>query len=224
MIRLRHLAFLAVSAFWVTGCANPLHYGWAYVPLHDPKSEMFQEPQGDIEYRELKDMGTMIEAEREMYRRGYVMIGYSNMMSPQLEMIAPGAARSWGDKVGASAVLHTFGRGHYLATFWAKPKQFVFGAYYADDLPEDARAALKEALALHQGVIVETVVEGSPAFDAGVRPGDLLISLNNERIANAAALDRMLRAREGTRVTFVVWSMREGAPRPLQVALNAMVK
>jgi len=224
MIRLRHLVFLAVSILWVTGCANPLHYGWAYVPLHDPKSEVFQEPPGDIEYRELEDMKAMVEAEREMYRKGYVMIGYSNMMSPQLEMIAPGAARAWGDKVGASAVLHTFGGGHYLATFWAKPKRFVFGAYYADDLPNDARAALKEALTFDQGVIVESVVENSPAFDAGVRPGDLLISLNSERITNAATLDRILRAREGTKVTFVVWSMREGAPRHVQVALNPMTK
>ena len=221
---LRNVAFLMFPLLSIAGCANPLHYGWAYVPLHDAKSEMFQAPAGDIEYRELKDMGTMIEAEREMYRKGYIMIGYSNMMSPQLEMIAPGAARAWGDKVGASAVLHTFGGGHYLATFWAKPKRFVFGAYYADDLPDDARAALKEALTFDHGVIVESVVEDSPAFDAGVRPGDLLISLNNERIANAAALDRILRAREGTKVTFVVWSMREGAPRHVQVALNPMTK
>jgi membrane-associated protease RseP (regulator of RpoE activity) len=224
MIRLRHMVFLAVSIFLVTGCANPLHYGWAYVPLHDPKSEMFQEPQGDIEYRELQDMKAMVEAEREMYRKGYVMVGYSNMMSPQLEMIAASASRKWGTQVGASAVLHTFGRSHYLATFWAKPKRFVFGAYYANDLPQDARDALRQALTFEQGVIVESVVEGSPAFEAGVRPGDLLISLNNERIADAATLDRLLRAREGTNVTFVVWSMREGAPRHVQVALNPMTK
>jgi membrane-associated protease RseP (regulator of RpoE activity) len=220
----RNAVLLMLPLLWLAGCANPLHYGWAYVPLHDPTSEIFQEPLGDIEYRELEDMKAMIEAEREMYRKGYVMVGYSNMMSPQLEMIAASASRKWGNQVGASAVLHTFGNSHYLATYWAKPKRFVFGAYYADDVPEDARAALRRALAFDQAVIVESVVEGSPAFDAGVRPGDLLISLNKERIANAAALDRILRTREGTEVTFVVWSMREGAPRPVQVALNPMVK
>jgi len=205
----------------LAACANPLHYGWSYVPLHDPHDAMFAEPGREIEYREVKDAEEMVQAEREYFRKGYVMVGYSNMYSPQLVLIAPGAARNWAERVGASAVLHQYGDGHYLATFWAKPRQFEFGAYYSDDLPPDARAALEDALHFTQGVIVRAVVDGSPAFDAGVRPGDLLISLDGQRIAGAAALDGMLRARAGSTVTLAVWSMQDGVPRPVPVALRA---
>lgn len=220
---IRYIVFVLVSIWWLTGCTS-LHYNWAYTPLHDAKSAVFQQSQAKVEYREFKDIPAMVEAEREMYRKGYIMIGYSNMMSPQLEMVAPSGARQLASSKGASVVLNTFSRSHYLATLWAKPKQYVFGAFYTDDLPNTARAALKDILKFEQGVIVQTVVEDSPAFDAKVRPGDLLISLNGEHIQNTAALDKLLRTHAGTEVTFVVWSMQEGAPRPVAVALNTLVK
>lgn len=219
---LRALAGVAAPLLLVSGCANPLHYGWSYVPLHDPHDAMFAEPGREIDYREVGDAKEMVQAEREYFRRGYVMVGYCNMYSPQLVLIAPGAARNWGERIGASAVLHQYGDGHYLATYWAKPRGFVLGAYYADDLPADLRSALKDSLHYAQGVIVRAVVEGSPAFEAGVRPGDLLISLDGQRIADAAALDGMLRAHAGATVTLTVWSMLQGAPRPVPVALGAL--
>lgn len=217
---IRHAAFITVSLLLASGCANPLHYGWAYVPLHDPNSAVFQLPQGEIEYRELKDVNEMVAAERDMYRKGYIMVGYSNMMSPQLEMIAPGAARNWAEKVGASAVLHRFGNSRYLATFWAKPKSYVFGAYFSEDMPAEARTALKETLNSAGGVVVVSVVEESPAFQDGIRPGDLLIYMNDTRIESAAALDKLLQAEAGHEVEFLIWSMEEGAPRRVSVALN----
>lgn len=220
----RNTVLPVLLSLFLGGCANPLHYGWSYVPLHDARSEMFLPPEGEVEYTELKDLKEMPGAELEMYRKGYVMVGYSNMLSPQPDMIAPGAARQWGQEVGASAVLHTFGKSHYLATYWARPRRFVFGAYYTNNVPPDARAALKEALKSDRCVIVENVVDGSPAFAAGVRPGDLLVELNGERIQGAAVLDKMLRANEGKGVTLLVWSMVEGPPRPLKVALNPLVK
>ncbi|MGA8049972.1 MAG: PDZ domain-containing protein [Burkholderiales bacterium] len=218
---LRGLVGVGAPLLLVAGCANPMHYSWSYVPLHDAHDPMFAEPSGEIEYREVKDAVEMLRAEREYFRKGYVMVGYCNMYSPQLVVIAPGAARNWGEHVGASAVLHQFGDGHYLATYWARPREFVFGAYYSDDLPADARAALKGALHTTDGVIVRAVVDGSPAFDGGVRPGDLLISLDGQRIAGASALDGMLRAHAGSTVTLAVWSMEEGVPRPVTVALHA---
>lgn len=219
---LRVLVGVGAPLLLVAACANPAHYGWSYVPLHDPHDPMFAEPSSEIEYREVKDAEEMLQAEREYFRKGYIMVGYSNMYSPQLVLIAPGAARNWAERVGASAVLHQYGNGHYLATFWARPRQFVFGAYYSDDLPAGARAALKGALHVAEGVIVRAVVDGSPAFDAGVRAGDLLISLDGQRIAGASALDGMLRAHAGSKVTLAVWSMEEGVPRPVTVALHAL--
>jgi len=109
MSALRAAVLTVVTAPWLAGCAsvNSLHYNWAYTPLHDAKSTAFQQPTGKIEYRELDSIEAMAEAERDMYRKGYVMIGYSNMMSPQLELVAARGARGLGEKYGASVVLNT---------------------------------------------------------------------------------------------------------------------
>ena len=214
----------STMALALAGCANPLHYGWAYVPMLDPHADMFQPPEGKIEYHQLKDLNAMAAAEREMYARGYVMVGYSNMLSPQPRMIAPGAARAWGTDVGASAVLQTFNGHHFLATFWARPKSFVLGAYYSATLPQGARDALTKAFHFRGGVVVQSVVQDSPAFKAGLLPGDLLISLDGKLIKTVAGLDAMLRADAGTRATFVDWSMRKGKPRLVEVALNPLWK
>jgi membrane-associated protease RseP (regulator of RpoE activity) len=216
-----YLAIPVLLILALGGCANPMHYSWAYVPLHDAKSGVFEPPPGDIDYREVADNAeAIIEAESSMHRDGYVMVGYVNMMSPQPEMIGRGGAKKWGEKVGASRVLHAFGKGHYLATYWAKPKSFILGAFYKDDLPEDARVALKEAMDISGGVLVHSIVSGSPAFNAGIQPGDLLVLLNGETIQNSDALDSMLKANQGANVTFVIWSMMEGLPRPVDVALK----
>jgi len=219
---LRAIVLVVLAVAWLAGCAsmNSLHYNWAYTPLHDTDSGAFQKPTGEIEYRELDSIEDMAEAELDMYRKGYVMIGYSNMMSPQLEMVAPRGARALGEKYGASAVLNTFGNRHYLATLWARPKRFLFGAYFTDNLPEEARAALQEILHTEQAVIVQTVVEGSPAFVARIRPGDLLISLNGEPARDEATVNGLLKRHAGSEVSMVVWSMEDGPPRPVTVALN----
>lgn len=220
MNALRAMVLAAVAAAGLGGCAvTSMHYNWAYTPLHDVESEAFQPPAGEIEYRELDSIEAMAEAERDMYRKGYVMIGYSNMMSPQLEAVAASGARALGKKYGASVVLNTFGDHHYLATLWARPKRFVFGAYFTDRLPDEAHAALKEILHTEQAVVVQTVVEGSPAFNARIRPGDLLLSLDGEPLRDDAATDALLQRHAGSEVTLVVWSMEDGPPRPVTVVL-----
>lgn len=221
---MRVMALIVLSVINLTGCGSvqSMHYNWAYTQLHDASNGSFQNPPDEIMYRKLDSIKDMAEAERDMYRQGYVMIGYSNMMSPQLEMVATPGAKALGEKYGASAVLNTFENHHYLATLWARPKQFIFGAYFTDKLPDEARAALKEILKIDSSVIVQTVVEDSPAFRAKVRPGDLLISLNGVRIENVANINSLLKKYAGTKVTLLVWSMEEGPPHPVEVALNSL--
>jgi len=213
-------AFSMVTAIWLTGCAmTSLHYNWAYTPLHDAHSAAFRKPSHEIEYRQLDSFDAMAEAERDMYRKGYVMIGYSNMFSPQLEMVAASGARGLAEKYGASVVLNTFNGHHYLATLWARPRHFVLGAYFTDELPDDARAALKHFLHREHALIIQTVVDDSPAFKAGLLPGDLLMSLNGAHIRDAAAMNTLLRKHSGSDVTIMVWSMEDGSPRTVNVKL-----
>jgi len=63
-------------------------------------------------------------------------------------------------------------------------------------------------------------VDKSPAFGAGIKTGDLLVSLNGKPIKSSEALSAMLRGHRGSVVKLVVWSKFDGAPRDVKVALH----
>jgi len=213
-------ALIGLIVLIFAGCANPMHSAWAYKPLHNAKSAAFEPAPKKLNYREFDTVNALAVAEADMHRDGYVMIGYVNMLSPQPQFIGRGGAKKWGNSVGASHALHTFGRGHYLATYWAKPKNMPLGAFYVDDVPEEARNALQNAFDNTSGVLVEIVISDSPAFYAGIRPGDLLIAIDHQKITSSANMDVALQARKGQTVTLTVWSMFDGSPRNLEVELN----
>lgn len=56
---------------------------------------------------------------------------------------------------------------------------------------------------------------GTPAYKAGIRPGDMLVEVNDKRVDNLTTTDvaEMLKGPKGTKVQVVV--NREGAPKPI---------
>jgi carboxyl-terminal processing protease len=56
---------------------------------------------------------------------------------------------------------------------------------------------------------------GTPAYKAGIRPGDILIEVNDKRVENSTSTEvaDLLRGPKGTKVQIVI--NREGAPKPL---------
>lgn len=212
------LASLAIAA--LSGCANPMHSAWAYKPLHDAKSGAFEASSDKLDYREFDSIDGLAAAEVDMHRDGYVMIGYVNMLSPQLTFVGRGGAKKWGSSIGASRALHTFGRGHFLATYWAKPKNLPLGAFYSDDVPEDACIAIERFFDHRSAVIVDVVALESPAYYAGMQPGDLIIEVNDQSVTSSEDLSAILREQSGQNSTFTVWSMLEGAPRTINITLN----
>lgn len=212
------LACLTVVA--LSGCANPMHSAWAYKPLHDAKSGAFVSASSKLDYREFDTIDGLAAAEEDMHRDGYVMIGYVNMLSPQLTFVGRGGAKKWGSSIGASRALHTFSRGHFLATYWAKPKNLPLGAFYSDDVPEDARIAVERVFDHRSAVIVDVVALDSPAYFAGLQPGDLIIEVNAQSVSSSEDLSATLRERSGQDSTFTVWSMLEGGPRMVSIKLN----
>lgn len=202
------------------GCANPMHSAWAYKPLYSIKSGAFELSPKKVDYREFDTIDGLAEAEMDLHREGYVMIGYVNMLSPQLTFIGRGGAKKWGNSVGASHALHTFGGGHYLATYWAKPKHLPLGAFYSDDVPKDARDAVAKVFNHSSAVIVDVVALESPAFDAGLQPGDLIIEVNGRAVDSSEALSATLQELSGQTPTFTIWSMLEGGPRSAGIQLN----
>ena len=220
MRKLLSVGILGLFVATFGGCANPMHSAWAYKPLQNAKSGAFETAPKKIDYREFDSIDGLAAAEVELQQEGYVMIGYVNMLSPQLEFIGRGGAKKWGSSIGASHALHTFRRGHYLATYWAKPKSLPFGAFYSDEVPEDAGLALERAFGDRSAVIVDIVVTDSPAFFAGIRPGDLLIAIDDQQVSSSENMSALLQERSGQISSFTVWSMLEGGPRLVDIKLN----
>lgn len=73
------------------------------------------------------------------------------------------------------------------------------------DIPEE----MKEALGINEGVLVRDVKEGSPAERGGIRVGDVIIAVNQKKIADAAEYKRVISTvKMGSTVSFLV--RREG--------------
>ncbi len=68
-------------------------------------------------------------------------------------------------------------------------------------------------------IIVVAPFGGSPAYKAGLRPGDVFVEVNGQRVDKSTTSDiaSMLRGPKGTKVTVVV--MREGTTKPLSFDL-----
>ncbi|HET8980350.1 MAG TPA: trypsin-like peptidase domain-containing protein [Solirubrobacteraceae bacterium] len=87
--------------------------------------------------------------------------------------------------------------------------------------PRPLPRAAAERLGRRGGVQVMQVIEGGPADDAGLRPGDLLTDLDGEPVADASDLQRlMVHERIGRSVTAVV--LRDGSPRSIEVVLDEL--
>ena len=102
----------------------------------------------------------------------------------------------------------------YTATFWVKAKPMAFGAYVRD-LPPAERTALQR----NTGVVVMTVIKGSPAFIANVFPGDTLFTLGGQVIVDSQALRGTVNAQAGKPEELV--GLRGGQPLKLTVTLGA---
>jgi serine protease Do len=84
--------------------------------------------------------------------------------------------------------------------------------------PEIAESAgLKE----QKGVVIENVVEGSPAAKAGVQKGDVIVAVNDQAIAAPQELTRrIVGTAPGTRVQISI--LRKGKPLQLPVELGQL--
>src|SRR5262249_42001073 len=85
------------------------------------------------------------------------------------------------------------------------------------DLDEAQKAKLGKSVP-PQGAVVQELTPGGPAGKAGMRPGDVITEVNNQKIAGAGdVVDYVSGQNIGTKVT--LHYVREGKPAQTQVAL-----
>lgn len=88
---------------------------------------------------------------------------------------------------------------------------------------QDLRPDLAKGLGLAkpEGALVSQVVDGSPGFKAGLRPGDVITRFNDKAIADASDLP-LLAAEAGVGKTVALELVRDGEKRSARVTLAAM--
>lgn len=88
---------------------------------------------------------------------------------------------------------------------------------YIQDVDSDIRDALD--LKTKEGVLVDDVVEDSPAEKAGIRPGDVIVEFNGKDVKNERKLRYMIKAtKPGDEVKVVVY--RENDRKALTVEMG----
>jgi len=99
-----------------------------------------------------------------------------------------------------------------LAIYLIKVK-YVFGARYRNLNPSEAKSAQSV-----NGVVITTVIPGSPAAAAGFLPGDFVLSANGETTADFQQLDSYLKAHQGQKISFGV--LRDGTRHQMEAVLD----
>ena len=66
-----------------------------------------------------------------------------------------------------------------------------------DRLPEPVRAQLPEAIPREQGLLVEQVMQDSPAARAGLQPFDILLQYNDQKLFSPEQLTRLVGSDSG---------------------------
>jgi serine protease Do len=107
----------------------------------------------------------------------------------------------------------TVERHSHTASFWRKAAPSRLGVI-TKPLPEGMRQALQR----NGGLVVDLIVDNSPAFHANLLPGDVIISLSEMPVSTEENLYAALDAYEGKPVKLTV--LRNGEERVLDATLG----
>ncbi len=89
-------------------------------------------------------------------------------------------------------------------------------------VPEEMSPAMLAALGIEYGVLVAEVVQNSPAEKLGLRMGDVIISLDGERITESDKLIRAVRERANRTVDLVI--LRQGQKEKIKAEIGEREK
>ncbi|WP_229007690.1 PDZ domain-containing protein [Methylophilus sp. Leaf408] len=111
------------------------------------------------------------------------------------------------------------GKYRYYATYWAKLPPPVLGVHVIKLVARKSSQQDEQAQAtdVNEGVRVIAVIHGSAAEQGGLLRGDQLLSLNQEKVNDAATLSSLVRRFKGNTVTIKI--QRQSEALSLKVAL-----
>ncbi len=101
----------------------------------------------------------------------------------------------------------------YFASYWKKAKMPRFGGMILD-----LSDASKKALESNKGAEVGIVREGSPAFNADVLEGDIILEINNTQVTNAPHVWQLVFESKGKKTPFKIF--RNGCVIEKEIVLN----
>lgn len=93
---------------------------------------------------------------------------------------------------------YTVNRSDFNAIYFARIKPRI--GFLAEPLDDEAKRRLQS----NSGVRVVVVTEGSPAFDANILPGDILISFGGETVRSVDHYQELLKTLSGEAVDLVL--------------------
>ena len=106
----------------------------------------------------------------------------------------------------------TVNRSDYLAVYLIK-QRFLLGLFFRDLNDRE-----RQELQTNQGVVVQQVIDDSPAFKSDILTGDIISVLDGVLVANQAGLERIIDERKGKVVT--IGLIRRGKRIDKTVNLN----
>ena len=91
------------------------------------------------------------------------------------------------------------------------------GVFLADLIPE---MAAQLGLPIREGVVIQNVLRGGPSDQAGIRPGDIILSMDGNKVATVTDLTRLLRTKFAVGLEIEVALFREGSTQTLDLVLG----
>lgn len=167
------------------------------------------------ERAELEDGKSRAGDHRRLAARGLVSIGTGHF--PGAEPEARAAAIAQGQVVGAEHILFyppPEGGEEWIAIYYVR-FQLPFGATF-----RDLRAGERKVVSGAGGVVLGSIVGGTPASRANLLSGDIVVKCDGKAIADRSAFQAMLRSRAGHPVTLTL--VRNGETLARVVRLGVM--
>lgn len=108
---------------------------------------------------------------------------------------------------------YTYSRFDFLATYWVKRRYQVLGVI-VNELPSSVQANIKR----NSGILVTVVVKGSPAFQADIVPGDVIVGISGEKVDNVEDFHSVLARHAGEKSDIDM--IRDKVATKISVQLN----